>query len=345
MTMTLPVIETTINRLTHSSETCFRTCPRKYRLSYELGLRPDHDGDALRVGSAFHVGLDILKKGGAKDAALDAVRETYRHATCPPWLEAIDFATEREMAVGMVAGYANRYANDQIVTYVAAEISFDLPILHPTTGKEIEGWRNCGKIDGIGQLPDGRLALIEHKTSGEDIGPGADYWQRLMLDAQVSRYVLAARAMGHDVQATIFDVTRKPFIRPKNISKAERADSTAKGHYFGFDLHEMCPERETPELYGARLVADMATRPDFYFNRVEIARLDSDLGDFRHDQYATLKSINSCNRYEFFPRNTSACTSPYRCQFLDVCRGMRGNPNERVPDGFVKVSNVHPELS
>ena len=330
---------------THSSEQAFRACPRRYQLAYERMLRPAFDSDALRLGSAVHVGLEAAKTGGTELEAAKAVRDAYADAECPPYLEPEKFAVEQETAVALVRGWVRRYAADAVLEYVAVELSFDLPVVNPDTGRELQNHRNAGKIDAIARLPDGRLALVEHKTSGEDLAPDSDYWKRLFLDSQISRYVLAARDLGYPIDTTVYDVIRKPEIRPKAVAKADRAYSTSTGNYHGLKLNCTCPERETPPMYGARLLADIGERPDFYFARNEIPRLESDLEEFRRDQYWVLKSITACRLDDYFPRNTGACTSPYRCAYLDVCRGMRGDPHEETPAGF-RVSDVpHPELA
>lgn len=339
------------NLLTHSSEAAFKTCPRKFFLQYRIGLRPQHDSDALRLGSAFHVGLEQLKHGKDEDEAAAAVVTEYADHDCPPWLTPEDFDVERETAVALVRGYARRWGADAIVKYVAVEQAFTVPIVNPTTLRETPTFRSAGKIDGIAELPDGRIALIEHKTTSDNIEPGSDYWQRLMMDGQISRYVLAARDLGYDVQTTVYDVTRKPSIRPRNISKAERALATSRGDYYGVPLTMTCPERETPQLYGARLLADLVERPGFYFARNEIPRLEHDLAEFRAEQWSLQRTIRQAelDAREWgaaaWPRNTGACTSPYRCGFLDVCRGLRGDPTEKIPDGFRRAKVLHGELA
>jgi site-specific DNA-cytosine methylase len=269
----------------------------------------------------------------------------YAAQQCPPWLEADDFATEEETAVALVRGYARRYADDIICTYLAVELPFDLPIVNPETNAPTPLFRSGGKIDAIVELPDGRLALMEHKTTGDDISPGSDYWQRLKMDSQISRYYLAAKALGYDVQTTVYDVVRKPGIKPRNISKADRTQATHEGHYFGHPLTATCPERETPALYAARLLADLRERPDFYFARMEIPRLEADLDEFRWEQWAIQQTIRQAQRTGRFYRNTGACTSPYRCAYLDVCRGQLGDPNEDIPAGFRRVARLHEELA
>ena len=150
---------------THSSESCFRACPRRYALKYVHGLRPAHASEPLRMGSAFHVGLEAVKAGGSEKDAERAVRAAYADAECPPYLEAEQFQVEEEKAAAMARAWARRYAADRITVYVAVELSFDLPLLNPRTGRPHPTYRNAGKIDGIAELPDGRLALVEHKTS------------------------------------------------------------------------------------------------------------------------------------------------------------------------------------
>lgn len=339
------------NVLTHSAESTFKTCQRRFFLRYKLGLVPSHDSDALRIGSAFHLGLEHAKAGADEAAIEKAVRGAYADHECPPWLEADEFAVEEETAVAMCLAWHRRWKDDLIIDYVAMEQSFDLPIVNPATGRQAARVRNRGKIDGIARLPDGRLALVEHKTTGEAIDPGSDYWRRLQLDSQISRYFRAAQAIGFAVDTTVYDVTRKPQIRPKAITKADRAQATHHGHYYGVPLTGMCPEREAPRMYGARLLADMAERPDHYFARMEIPRLAADLDEFATEQWVMKNQIRECELEQeragiaAWPRNTGACTSPYKCQYLDVCRGMRGDPTQELPNGFKIADRLHPEVS
>lgn len=334
-----------LNVLTHSSESAFKTCPRKFFYRYRLGLVPKHDSNALRFGSAFHLGLEILKNGGVIAVAERQIRELYASEVAPPWHDETSWQVECETVVAMVRGWAWRYRDDAIVKYVAVEHKFDLAILHPQTGREHGGFRNQGKIDGICVLPDGRHAIVEHKTSGEDIGPDADYWRRLALDSQISRYYLAARSSGFDVSTTIYDVTRKPQIKPKAVAKADQALATSQGSYYGHTLVAKCPERETPQMYGARLFHDITERPEHYYARMEVPRLEADLEMFIAEQWQIAQQIGACERYGRYYRNTAACTSPYRCTYLDICSGYVGDPTQETPAGFKIADVLHPELA
>lgn len=360
------------NILTHSREQTYRTCNRKHYFAYELGLRPKHNADPLRKGGLFHHGIEQIKQGATPEAAGDFVRQQYQYIECPPWMQPIDMAIECEVVSVMVHGWGNRWAGDMICEYVAVEKSFQLPIINPATGAPTPTFKSSGKIDAIVKLPDGRLGLMEHKTVGESIAPDSDYWQRLKIDNQISRYVIAAKQDGFYVQTTIFDVTRKPAVKPCELTQAESAAFTASGIYHGRRFKVEFPDsqilidgipaiiipgkkanaiKETVGMFGARLLADMAGRPDFYFSRCEVPRLESDLAAYRAEQWIMQRNIRAAqlDEREFgisaWPRNTGSCLSMGRCQYMDICLGLHGEiTKDTIPTGFRRVETLHEEI-
>ena len=184
--------------LTHSRLACFRACPRRHYLRYELGLRPEDTGFVLRVGSGFHRALEALDKGEDPELAI---------------AEGLDDPFDLALVAAMFDGHRRRWGESGLVP-VASELAFDLPLVNPATGAATPIWRVAGVIDRIVEMPDGRLALMEYKTTSRDFAPGADYWLRLHLDPQLSLYLIAARELGHDVETILYDVTRRPALRP-----------------------------------------------------------------------------------------------------------------------------------
>lgn len=308
--------------LTHSSTSTLKTCPRKYRLRYVDGLRKIKVGDALNIGSMFHAALETNDKAGP-DAAYAAIDTHY--GTIPGWCQTGDdineWSVQHQMVRTMFAGHLWRWSEDNLKV-VATELVFTLPIVNPDTGHESRTFALGGKLDRIVKLPDGRLAVMEYKTCGVDISDSTDYWPRLRMDQQISVYVLAARALGHDVATVLYDATRKPSIRPKLVKGA----------------------RETPTEWAARYLADIYERPGFYYARQEIPRLESDLDEFRAELWQMAGTIREAQNHGRFFRNTNSCLFPYRCEYFDVCSNNL-NPSERVPDGFEIVTDLHPELS
>lgn len=65
--------------LTNSRAESFKKCRRRHWYEYEMGLRPIEDTKALRMGSAFHAGLEVMKAGGDMEAVQAAVGAFYDH--------------------------------------------------------------------------------------------------------------------------------------------------------------------------------------------------------------------------------------------------------------------------
>ena len=331
-------------KLTHSRLACLASCPKKHWFRYELGMVSERSSTPLRMGAAVHNGLDALASGMDMESALTAATAPY--ADVPTWCQSAedvaDWCVEAATVSAMVQGYRERWGDIQF-NVIAAEKEFNVPLRNPETSAASKTWTFAGKIDRIIRLDDGRLAVLETKTAGESIEPTSDYWTRLRIDNQISGYMIAARELGHNVECVIYDVLRKPAIRPKNITKAERAAATANGKYFDLPITEQCPERETPEMFGARLLADMRERPDFYFARREIARMASELVLFNGELWDEAKILRERQLSNRWRRNTGACIHPYPCEYQGPCWN-GWDASDPMPDGFIRAEKVHAEL-
>lgn len=71
-----------------------------------------------------------------------------------------------------------------------------------------------------------RAIVVEHKTAGEDISPGALYWRKLTLDSQCSNYFVLARALGYEPEELLYDVVRKLAIEPLRATPEEERNYT-----------------------------------------------------------------------------------------------------------------------
>lgn len=310
--------------LTHSRLSCFRGCPRKHEIRYELGIRPEETSFPLRVGSAFHAALEAADRGDDIDGAMAAAVQ-----------EPFDLA----MVAVMYDGHARRYENEALEV-VATEQEFDLPLVNPQTGAASSVWRFAGKMDRIVRLPDGRLALMEYKTTSYDFTPGAQYWLKLHLDQQLSLYVIAARAKGYDVQTILYDVTRRPALRPLKATPEDKRQYTKAGALYA--SHRDADE--TPEAFAARVASDIAERPDHYFARIEIARLDQDLEDCASELWQQQRAIREAQLAGRWYRNPAQCFGlGSSCEYLSIC--LNRDLAERTPGGFVRSADLHPELS
>jgi hypothetical protein len=307
------------------------------------------------MGSAFHAGIEALGKSEGVDAAVSAVRIYY-----DGFADAYDryeWEIECETVVRLICGYQWRWSNDQLEN-VATEMPFRIPLRNPETGKTTPLWDLAGKIDGIVRR-DGRLGVKESKLLGDDIGNESDLWPRLRIDHQISMYVLAARKLGFAVDHVYYDVTRKPTIKPNAVPvldnlgakivldargervKTERKEwrqtgDTAKGYI-------LQTRPMTIEEWGERLTNDIAERPDFYYVRREIPRLDQDLAEYEAELWEIQRTIREAQKsgHHFRTANKNTCAF---CSFFGLCTSGFDVERDALPEGFVKVSDVHPEL-
>lgn len=252
----------------------------------------------------------------------------------------------RAKARGLIRGYDARWASDDWES-VAIEQQFQLPIINPESGKPSRTFRYAGKRDGlIRYIPANKLWLREGKTCSEDIADGAaPYWRRLTIDAQVSIYVLSQWQEGTKVDGTLYDVIRKPSIRPKEIAKAQRQHIVADGTYCGsrisMETREAMLQRENGELFEARIASDCLERPAWYFQRRSIPRIDADVHEFAIELWDTADEIRLARLRERHTRNSGACMTWNRpCQFLGICSGCETVDSDK----WQKRNCVHDEL-
>lgn len=340
--------------LTHSRMQSFKTCRKKAFFEYEIGIRKEIDAKALRMGSAGHDGLDILKQGLGIEAAIEKVRSHYLDR--PDNYDDLEWEYERETVECLVSGYHWRWGDAFQV--VETEQSFRVPIRNPATGHATPIWDAAGKIDGVIHLEDGRMAVLEHKFISDDIGPDSDYWPRLQLDHQITYYVWAARQLGHAVESVLYDVVRKPTIKPTQVplldenglkvvldedgnrvinanGKPRLTGDTAKGYV-------LQSRPMTPEEWGEKLLEDIGKRPDFYYARREIARLDSDIAEMLDEVWDIQQTIRDAQQKGRWFKTVSKDTCTW-CSFFGLCSS-RFDPADGTPEGFIRLENLHPEL-
>jgi len=171
--------------LTISRLKAARSCQRLHQLSYVDGYRPAKDADTLRFGTLIHRGLEAWWRG-AGDQRLDAALGALEGEADP---------FELAKAQVLLTGYHVRWSAEVIET-LGVEIEFRAPLINPESHAPSRTYELGGKIDALARLADGRVAVVEHKTSAEDISPGSDYWKRLRMDGQVSLYYEGARSLG-----------------------------------------------------------------------------------------------------------------------------------------------------
>jgi hypothetical protein len=91
--------------------------------------------------------------------------------------------------------------------------------------------------------------------------------------------------------------------------------------------------RETPQMYGARLMVDIAERPEFYFARKEIARTTDDLERFEKELANIYFAIRNMERTDTWFRNEQQCDATFKCEFCNLCYN-NVTITDEVPEGY-----------
>lgn len=323
--------------LSNSAIACFRRCAREYLYRYVMLRRPRRASEALRFGTFFHVGLNAwwIAKGGADDklaAALTAIaqRSAEREEDSDPF--------DLVRASALLVGYSARWGEEGFET-IAVEQSFEVPLVNPDTGAASRTYRIGGKVDVIARQG-GKLRVVEHKTTSKDIAPGSDYWRRVSAtDPQVSTYISGARAAGYPVEDCLYDVVRKPQLRPAKATPVENRRYTKAGK---LDARQRETD-ETPDEFYERIVADVAEKPEKYFARGPLVRLEHDEREHAADVWQTAWFIREAENARRFPRSPNACERfGSFCEYFDVCSGMTSIDDDTR---FRTAETPHEELA
>jgi hypothetical protein len=251
---------------------------------------------------------------------------------------------------GLIAGYHARWHNAPYrIDGVECVVSSDL--LNPSTNRTSRTFRVAGKIDvHATEILTGRRVIFDHKTTSEDIADfNAPYWRQLVVEGQASHYILLEWQNGRKVDYAIWDVIRKPAILPRQITtKRDRDAICYSQRYCNQELSPKeidefaASDRETITMYTARLARECSVdRPQHYFQRRQVPRLDAEVLDYAKDLWEHAQEIILARRNNRHARNSGACML-YRspCKFLGICSG-----HDHVDSSnWTRREWVHPEL-
>jgi len=180
----------------------------------------------------------------------------------------------------------------------------------------------------------------------------------------------AANDLGSDISSPLintvkYDVYHKPTIKPKKLTQGESKKFVADGIYCGqkfnvrtlssidsmpgyptFAINNMnimvepgkkpgtFAIRETPDMFGARLLKDITERPEFYFRCIELTRTDAELKAFEQELYDIAQNMQFMIRSGRFYTNEHQCEATFRCDYIQQCYNHEIIDQDHIPDGF-----------
>lgn len=313
----------------------------------------DHDDEQWPDGNC------VLCEGTGvnPDDPMDAVvRHLNQRYDVPPLSKTVDeWETEKITILYTLVGYRWWYENqDADYTVESLEMNFDIPLLSPETGRPLRG-RLRGKIDRVFACGNNRF-VHDYKSTSKAIDPDSSFWSHLTLDTQTRLYTYAAAQLGLGMCGVLYDAWHKPGISPKKLTQGESKAFVETGEYCGeeFELgpnrevNGITPEikpgakegtfqiKETPQMYGARLLQDIYERPEFYFARKEIVHHSTDIEAFKKQLANIYYTIRHMKRTDAWWENEHECEATFKCPFIDFCYNNITLEPDEVPDNFVK---------
>lgn len=356
-----------------SSIASFKACPTRFRLGYREGLRDTRDTEAQRVGTNWHamheVYRNVVKDCGcyeaAETAAHDHLNESY--ASIPPRSTEQEWDLERWILLTCFQAYLWYYQED-IIDYLYNEIAFKLPV----SGIDPDDAKRVGKIDHLIRWH-GSICVLERKSTTRSIDPSSDYWQKSQKDTQVSMYALAVRDLMEDGVLdlpdeanmpgnTLYDVWRRPQIKPKMLTQHDTKDFQENKRYFdqSFDFDELdgiikvidgqevevkigkngYAIRESNRMFAARLLHEITENPERYFQRKEIARTESEINAFRKELTNIYIAQRMYEEAACWFENENQCRATFACPYIPICYGPGADAvcdGKTTPDGFRRI--------
>ena len=310
------------------------------------------------------------------DDPMDAVvRHLNERYAVPPLSKTVEeWETEKITILYTLIGYRWWYEQqDADYTVESLEQNFDIPLLSPITGAKLQG-RLRGKIDRVfsagphrhdaERVVGSNRFVHDYKSTSKAIDPDSSFWSHLTLDTQTRLYTYAAAQLGLGMCGVLYDAWHKPGISPKKITQGDSKKFVADGMYCGEKFEVLCDTydvdlelcrvngisaeiepgkkpgtfaiRETPQMFGARLLQDITERPEFYFARKELVHTTRDIESFQRQLVDIYRDIRYKTRNNSWWENEHECERTYKCEFCDFCyNNIEIGPDE-VPDNFTK---------
>lgn len=342
--------------LTHSRLACFKTCARKHWLRYDQGVRPVKDSRALRFGAAVHEIIDRVNRGEPIETAIHVVVDEM--VPLDPSIDLYDEHIMDACKVGaLMEGYYAYWGNSEdgstrVIDTLVSEQAFELPIRNLDTGRSSRTYAYAGKIDAIVRLADGRLAVMETKTTSSPCEYGSDYWMRLRVDDQITGYLLGARSLGYEVDTIIYNVILKPRQERKQVAdldpqglkmvvneNGERVrNKKNEWKQTAGDFERMLRRPQTVGEMAAEMRYVVYEELRRWFHRYEVVRTPQQIDEWQQQLWQQAAAVRDGHDY----RNTSACLSFGRCEYLAVCHTSISRAG--YPPEFTAIEHAHPEL-
>jgi len=287
-------------KLDNTKRSTFVSCPAKYNLNWNLGIKPLKGSTALRFGIVWH---DVMaayfghvaehgwtKDGGALHAAVEAGQKSWvEESEKQEFWE--DYRTLENLML-MLVTYLDHFGTDEgILKIIQPETPFK--ILVEPTDEDLARWPGMKPVLFTGRLDlevelSLRPWLVEFKSTGQAL---ALQKKRLHRSPQIIGYNYAAR---------------------------DKLDIIPDGSLVTI-CHISAYKSKKTGLYG---------NPKIDFARVPQVHTPEDLETWRRGFMYVANQIHECMRANDWPCHQDSCYVFGRCAYSDICE--QNKPIEEV---------------
>lgn len=326
-----------VNLLTNSRQKTFKACPRLEQIKYRLLYMPKAKRMPLIFGTLAHAGLEAywraIKEKNYAGATSEALYAVNKKPLEDKFLHA--------KLLAMIAVYCTYWLEfAKTVEVLSVEEKFTAPLVNPDDVRmTARTWKRAGKLDAVIRLKNGMVAVLEHKTAGENILPGSNYRGHLAMDTQISMYFHGSIALGYGCDLCLYDILKKPKISPYKATPVEKRKFNKKDGKLNGKQRD---RDETVEEYQDRLISVLTEKASEYFVHVEVGRTQVELDRDARDTWHTLVAMTQAEKSGYFYRNSDSCHRYGKpCEYIGVCEGVESLHDQSK---FYKLDEAHPEL-
>jgi len=301
-------------------------CPRLFWYQYVLRKEAVDAGTAPQdFGTCGHAGLASWWYEGGDD--IGRLQRALAAARAQPVYSNLTKAARLSLRAVLTAYHAAYKREGWEVLEVESKHKM---ILHEARGI----WLRLTPDAIARNLETGEVWVVEHKFTSADIRPGSYYWDQKDIDLQNGVYVLAAQAMGHNVEGVLYDVVKRPGYRLRKATpKAKRQYYKRDGKYGkrGDPKPGTLLEDESESDFLDRVIDSIVADPNAFLQRKEYRLLEEDIEAAGEDIVGVARLIQGAGKAGLYPRNPDGCKRFNRvCEYYPVCAGQASIDDESM---------------
>ena len=348
----------------------WKSCPIRWLNSQIHRVRKIEETNSRKTGTSWHKVQELNRN---MNAITEYINEQYTvvppYKTAEEW--EIERVILLYCMSGFTWYYDQQ--PDQY-TVVATEIEFEMPLYdvggNEVVGVVVRGKIDQIVMDEYGNLyvrefKSTSLTINDEYWDHLNLDPQVSIYVQaanwLMVNGMLSDYGVESDAAP--IRRVLYNVWHKPKIGPKFITQKASKELVESGEYCEQEfiaalVGDRCPTGgglyinnvltitepgkkegtyaiyETPNMFGARLLADVVERPEFYFQQKELCRTPEQMIKFQQE----LLNIHAMMKYqlknELWYTNDKQCSARFRCEYKALCdNGVVVDP-ENPPEGY-----------